>query len=688
MNVYLALAKAVPASALAVTLALGVPPGIQLNLERPLQDPLGVTLALGTPRNAVVPVPALDYAAAAYLRAPPSRFQGALGTLGYDVTAGLTSAPPTLRASAGYVQETLAAAGRLRTKAPSLRAVARVYLQRISLTSGGAWTPLDPYNGLGYTFPWGQGIHVDPFWSMKWDRFVEMNVGWMPSWLRGRPKDFSATSGWHTTQRTADRSESFWWTYPPALDRSYVMSWDQFAQHNSSWAFWYSYPPAKDISASFKWLNLASYGTDLSVRMPYHYPPPKDKIYQSFPWGPGAPPDYRVRYPLPAVKEPKPTVPRGHYVCMDLKRLVPTNPHEVELALRRPTRTYCDSGSFIVNNFLNVITLVDGANLHCTAVSMALDISSFAWDITLTLATHAEYQRVKPSPAVDGAREVQITLNGYVWRGVIETVSLNREFNNGSYTAQGRSFSAYGAAPFAPKISFVSSGDVNAQQLANDAFQYSGFQINWDALDWVVPSGLFAYQDKDPMAALSQICLAAGFFILPHRYEKELTVRSRYPVTIWHWDDPETEAAAHIPLNQQISGSSRFQAGTDFTKVYVSGTEIGNTVGCTRVDTSGELLAPAVVDPLLATDDSASERGRVELCKSGARIYETLLTPIVSAIEPGVRLREVGELIDVDEFTLDDFAYKGLITSLRVTASRGANGELTAYQTMEVERHV
>ena len=190
------------------------------------------------------------------------------------------------------------------------------------------------------------------------------------------------------------------------------------------------------------------------------------------------------------------------------------------------------------------------------------------------------------------------------------------------------------------------------------------------------------------MAALAQICNAAGLVILPGRYDQSLVVRSRYPTTIWHWDDPGTAIDGHLPLNQMVSGSTRFQAGNDVNKVYVSGTTAGNTVGCTRDGTSGDRLVSPIVDALLATDEVATERGRVELCKGGARIFNTDVTPLVAATESGVRLRSVGELVAVDEEQLDDFAYNGLITSLQVAAARTGRGELTVYQTMEVERHV
>lgn len=605
----------------------------------------------------------------------------------YLAAIRLAGGASSLRAIGRQTEQPYGAAVRLRTPPSILRAAARPVTNTVNYSTRGAWRDVTPRFGDGWTFPWGTATKQDLALGIGWGPFVHA--------------DEAVTLGWAKYQQFNPKIGVVWgpltylnvkyqmlWTSPAHKDLELSSGWGPLTDADIAVLASWNIPPFKDRAWEIDWRQLASYVLDREALIPYFYPPQKDRRHMMFPWGPGGPPDYSVHYGLPPVFEPTPTLPRGSYVCMNLSRPLSTDPRNVQLRLHHPLRTYCDTGTFIVNNSINIITLIDGANLECTAVSLKLDITSFAWDISLTLATSAEFVRVKPSPAEDGAREVQITINGYVWRGFIDTVSLTREFGNPSYTAQGKSFSAYGAAPFAPLTSNVSTSDELTQQLANDVFQYTGFTITWDAVDWVVPAGLLAYENKDPMSVVAQICEAGGMFILPGRYDKSFIVRSRYPVTIWHWDDPSTPTVAHIALNQMISGSSRFAAGTDFTKVYVGGTQIGNTVGCTRDGTDGSSLAPAITNALLATDDAAIERGRIELCRGGARIFNTYVTPLVAVNASGMRLREVGELVAVDEAELDDNAYNGLITSVQIVGARTGVGELTVYQTLEVERHV
>ncbi len=634
---------------------------ITIPLHRPLQAATAVVLALGTSGGA-----GADYAAA----------------------VPLVAAAPALRITTDIGYAPYKAALRLKGPKALLGVVAGPPRNSIRWTSGGAWRDVKPCFGAGWTFPWTPAPTYDAQLFVPWNNHDSLDLSLIAEWgplkvtdryidvLRGsfEPTDIKCSMPW------------------PKLNAEDVQSWSpwqpRFAQRlDPALRAFYHYPPWKDRSWECDWRMLASYGLDRSSRAPYNYPPQKDRRFMEFPWGPGGPPDYSVHYDLPPVIEAAPKTPYPSYVCFNLSHS--TQPStDVQLRLRRPLRTFCDTGSFIVNNSINIITLIDGVNLECSGVSLKLDISSFAWDISLTLATHAEFLRVKPSALEDGAREVQITINGYVWRGFIDTVSVSRQFGNPSYTAQGKSFSAYGAAPFAPLTSLVSTADELAQQLVNDAFIYSGFTITWDTVDWIVPASMLAYENKDPMGVAAQVCEAIGAFILPGRYDKSFIVRSRYPETIWHWNDPATPVAAHIALNQMINASSRFQAGVDYTKVYVGGTAVGNTVGCTRDGTAGDSQSPAITNPLLATDEAATERGRIELSRAGSRILNTYVTPLVSTLLSGTRLQEVGTLVAVDEDELDDMAYKGLITSVAIDGVRTGAGELTVYQTLEIERYV
>lgn len=61
----------------------------------------------------------------------------------------------------------------------------------------------------------------------------------------------------------------------------------------------------------------------------------------------------------------------------------------------------------------------------------------------------------------------------------------------------------------------------------------TGWVLDWQASDWLIPAGVWTYSNLAPIDAIAQLAEAAGAFILPDMATRKLTVLSKYPVAPW-----------------------------------------------------------------------------------------------------------------------------------------------------------
>lgn len=325
-------------------------------------------------------------------------------------------------------------------------------------------------------------------------------------------------------------------------------------------------------------------------------------------------------------------------------------------------------------NSISAVSLRSGAFLKLDSVSVSLDIGSWAWSLSASLSDRASLLEVIPDG--NGPAQMDVTVNGYTWRVIVEQYQDNRQFAKGRWSLSGRGTQSLLAAPYRIARSYEETQSLSAAQLADQEVANTGTTITWATVDWTVPAGVWSYQDSTPMDALSRLAAAAGAVILPDRASDDLTIRPRYLDSPWDWATATPVATLPVSLIGQLGLSYKPSPG--YNGVWVSGRDQGVLVHVKRTGSDGGDAAPMVVDPLILAVNVGTERGRNILAASGNKAEVTIDLPLLPApAAPGLLLP--GQLIEV----LDPAAtWRGMVTSVSVSA-RGVG----VTQTLSVERH-
>lgn len=286
---------------------------------------------------------------------------------------------------------------------------------------------------------------------------------------------------------------------------------------------------------------------------------------------------------------------------------------------------------------------VDGnLMLPATSVNLSIDVDSWTWAFSATLPSQAQGD---VEPVSGQPTELEVNVNGSLYRVLVEQVSRERTFGSDSIRINGRGKSALLAAPYAPTLSFANSSQRTAQQLMADVLTVNGVPLGWDIdwqlEDWLVPAETFSVRGSY-MDALNTIVGAAGAYLRPHPVDQELSALLRYPVAPWGWGalSPDYELPSAVMLREGIEWRTR----PEYNRVFVSGQQSGVLARVTRTGTAGDLLAPMVTDALITSPIAARQRGTAILADTGRQAIVNLSLPVLAetgVIEPGKFVRYV-----------------------------------------------
>ena len=324
---------------------------------------------------------------------------------------------------------------------------------------------------------------------------------------------------------------------------------------------------------------------------------------------------------------------------------------------------------------ITLTRLSDGAVINVLRASVSIDVDSWAWSMRADLASSADLALVAPIGTT--LQDVELTINGHVWRFTVESQSRGRRFNQSTFSISGRSRSAALALPYAETLTYTEASTKTAQQLALDALQFTGWTLDWQVPDWLVAANSLSVSEKTPIEVVNMIAASVGAVVQTDPSALVLHVISRYPSSPWSW----AAAIPDIALPDLVlkSVDSNWQPGPPFNRIFVSGEHAGVNLDLTRDGTAGDKVAPMVVDRLLTEVAANRERGRVELSKSGKKSVETMDIPLAAPPdEPALILP--GSLVEVEEAT----TWRGLAISVSIEASNAS--AVTVNQKITVER--
>jgi hypothetical protein len=312
-----------------------------------------------------------------------------------------------------------------------------------------------------------------------------------------------------------------------------------------------------------------------------------------------------------------------------------------------------------------------GAALPVDSVRLSLDDNSVFWTLNGTGGADL-------FPAFsDGAvvPTVTLTIDGLVWRFLVETVNRPRAFASERISFTGRSLAASAAAPYELQRNWIGDAPTTAAQISDGAQQATGLQIDWLVDDWLVPEGVLSYTGT-PLGVVQHVAQAIRADVTAHRSEYRITVAPRYPLLPDQWlcVAPDVQVAFEAVETESYDRADQ----PTYDAVVVAGQQQGAFGVVTLAGTAGNRQAPLVTDVLLTDEPAIRQRGQAVLGASGPQARVTRTLPVLTGTgQPGVLQRgQLVRWVDPDE------VWAGVVRSVSVQASLPV-----VTQTVTVERH-
>ena len=322
-------------------------------------------------------------------------------------------------------------------------------------------------------------------------------------------------------------------------------------------------------------------------------------------------------------------------------------------------------------NSASVVRLPDLTPIEVSSITVETDFDSWCWALTATLKGKDTWELVKPINSLP--REVLVTINGLEWKFMLDVPSQNRAFNSESNSLKGRSRSAWMNDPYVKNVDRHETQAREMVQLAEKAIENTGWTLDWQLENWVVPGGRYNSLNT-PIGALIRLVNVTDDGLYTDPALQVMTAYKRWPVASWLIDGATADVG--IPDAALISLSRSPVYTTPLNGVYVSGINFGVLAFVKIAGTDGALQPDApFVDELICDEAgvAARQRGLNILSKAGAGFTlecETLLNDEVGLIIPGKIIEVAG--------------IKGVTRSVRISA-QWQNG-LQVRQSIGLER--
>ena len=546
-----------------------------------------------------------------------------------------------------------------------------------------------------WSLPWDQGVQRDVVATLPIAPAQPRQAECAAPWRANAPRDAAADLPLRAAPQEAQAEVAAPWLSPTATDvqRALPIRRAPLAPQTET-ELAVSLMHARDAERLLPWGSGRPEQRELHLRVSLKGPLVRDLQWR-LPWQQAdvVPYGYTLRAPPSPPPPPAPHIcyvpPEALLVPLRFTRSDYTPPGPLAVALdfvcRGIGRTppfYALERSTVTTHTLTAVRLPDRLPLHITALAASIDADSLAWSFSLGFGSRADLLAVAPSPA--GLTTVEISLNGHVWQALIERYRDERQFGRSGLSATGRSPVVQLLAPYAVAGSQVYDDTATASQIAGGLFAFSDFTVDWQAPDWTIPAGLFATRDDTPLSALGKLAASIQATVQATPDGSGVVVASRYPVSPWRWDDPETEVDLVLDGGSVISTGLDWQPGAGWQGIYVSGTEAGVLARVIRDGSNGEPFAQVIVEPLISAIEAATERGRIELAKAEDTQAITLLLPLFADPTPPGLVRP-GRLLEV----LDPVwgTYRALVESCAVEASREGDAVIVR-QRLTVRRHL
>ncbi|WP_180089460.1 hypothetical protein [Acinetobacter sp. YH12219] len=324
----------------------------------------------------------------------------------------------------------------------------------------------------------------------------------------------------------------------------------------------------------------------------------------------------------------------------------------------------------------------DGASIEVKSLNLSIDRDSWCWSFSASLP-FTEELKVNTD---DEYIEVELGLNGFIWRFLIESNTSNQQFASTDIQIKGRSVTAM-LAEEAGTRSYNQTIAASSVQLAQAELQRitldSPFSLQWslvDELGWNVPANAWSYAELTPIKAIQEIAEGAGGFVSSHMKDRKLLIQPRYAYAPWEWAGLTPDVS--IPFNLVLQRTREKDFKPNYNAVTVAAEHQGIQAIVKREGTAGDKMAPTAVTPFINSEQPARTMARAELSKYGKkRIYQDTipLHPNIGVILPS----QIISMQDRDLGTWNGHSY-----GTSISASWSSDAGLKIRQTFTVERYI
>lgn len=321
----------------------------------------------------------------------------------------------------------------------------------------------------------------------------------------------------------------------------------------------------------------------------------------------------------------------------------------------------------------NAVLIPSGERVVLSGVRIESSDDGFGWSLSASGPVDLVEQL---APRGGLQQQIRITINDIDWVFTVKRPVRTRSFEGWQASVSGQSVTSLLGAPYRKSQQWGINSTMTAQQIAIDALQYSGVELEWSAVDWQVPAAAWSHEGT-PLSVVMRIAEAAGAVVRSHRTNPVLQVVPQYGALPWAWASatPDVQMPGQIILQDTLTDLEQQVRNA----VYVSGASAGGVVGLVvRAGTAGELLAQQITDPLMTDVQAVRQRGSVPLADASLRWRQEISVPLITGgAAPGLILP--GHLIEVKE---PGETWRGLVRHLSLQENMP---EFT--QTLTVDRY-
>lgn len=524
----------------------------------------------------------------------------------YVVTAHLVLSKPVIAVSAGYdanVSRPVASDSGSAWQRGGVDSTAH----------GNAWQQAEHYR-QHLTAQWAYAGQSVADTAMHWQQGERQRKSWVSSWQQGDSSTFTANEQYEKAVILSAQAE-------PAWQQAISVT----AAHNDKFKDLYRVRAAVECNWQHgKPFTLAwRFGFSIADWI---------NTVQAIVWEQARKPPIGRSKSNPVIP-PKPPEYQGSTLLNFACELCCVDPLHIQLNFGNDACPQNHKVIFIMNE-VTFKRVSDSVPVEIISATVGIDMDSWCWSFSGEIPK-TELAKVKPGGT--GPVEVELSINGSLWRFIVESYDESRDFAKTTLAIRGRSVTAYLDAPYAPVRSYTQIDQAWSRALAEAELSRSGeaspFSINWQIIDdlgWNVPANTFNYTSLTPVAAIKAIAESVGGYVNSDPMSKTLHVLPRFKFPAWQVNSQTVDKT--VSYDFITHESLKWSETPAYNGIYVSGENTGVTALVRRTGTAGDNQAPMIVNQLVTDEAAARQLGTNELSKGGKQAAVSIDLPLIADI--------------------------------------------------------